>query len=306
MNVNPLEYINIFRPLVHKYNTWRMNRYIIRELHYRYSTIQGDADPRNKSVVDLALKSYLEENPSATGIDAHFSSFAVGQIKLFIFAGHDTTSTGAIFTYHLLAQHLDILSKVRAEHDRVFGSDIAVTPSLLSSKPSLLNQLPYTLAVIKESLRIYPTVAALRDGQPDFFVSCSHGQRLPTQNCLIWGDHYGTHHNPRFWVRPEEFIPERFLTSDGNEIYPPKNGWRPFERGPRNCVGQELALTEIKLMLALTIREFDFKDSYKEFDALKKNPVGWNVNGQRAYMMRRGGGHPAHHYPCKIKYAQRI
>ncbi|KAL8744557.1 MAG: hypothetical protein Q9190_003216 [Brigantiaea leucoxantha] len=217
MNVNPLEYINIFRPLVH-------------------NNIQGDADPRNKSVVDLALKSYLKENPSATGIDAHFSSFAVGQIKLFIFTGHDTTSTGAIFTYHLLAQHLDILSK-----------------------------------------------------------------RLPTQNCLIWSDHCGTHYNPRFWVRPEECIPERFLTSDGNEIYPPKNGWRPFERSPRNCVGQELALTEIKLMLALTIREFDFKDSYKEFDALKKNPVGWNVNGQRAYMMRRVGGHPAHPFMKSIR-----
>jgi cytochrome P450 len=79
-----------------------------------------------------------------------------------------------------------------------------------------------------------------------------------------------------------------------------ENGWRPFERGLRNCIGQEVALTEIKLVPVLTIREFDLNDAYDEYNALMKNPKGWNVNGQRAYMMLRGGGHPADHYPCKI------
>ena len=303
MNINPLEYINIFRPFVHMRNTRRMNRYLTRELGQRYSTIQDDVDNRNKSVIDLALKSYLRENPSATGINVDFKDFAIAQIKLFIFAGHDTTSAGAVFTYHLLSQHPEILAKVRAEHDTVLGLNVGAAASLLSSEPPLLNQLPYTLAVIKESLRIYPTVAALRDGQPDFFIPSESGQSLPTNHCVVWGDHYGTHHNPRYWPRPEEFLPERFLVSEGDELYPPKNAWRPFERGPRNCIGQELALTEIKLMLALTIREFDFKDDYKGYDTLNKNPKGWNVNGQRAYMMRRGGGHPADHYPCKVTFA---
>lgn len=302
MNINPLEYVNIFRPFVHMYNTHRMNRYLSREIHGRYSTIQGKTENRNKSVVDLALKSYLDENPEATGINADFKDFAMAQIKLFIFAGHDTTSAGAIFTYHLLTQHPEVLADVRAEHDDVLGSDVDLAASRLSSKPSLLNQLQYTLAVIKESLRIYPTVAALRDGQPDFFISSDSGQSLPTDRCVVWGDHYGTHHNPRYWARPEEFLPERWLVPEGDELYPPKNAWRPFERGPRNCIGQELALTEIKVMLALTVREFDFRDAYKEFDEMKKNPSGWNVNGQRAYMMRRGGGHPADHYPCKVTF----
>ena len=110
----------------------------------------------------------------------------MAQIKLFVFAGHDTTSAAAIFTYHLLAQHPDTLSEVRAEYDEVFGSEISVTASLLSSKRPLLNQLSYTLAVIKESLRICPTVAALRDGQPDFFISGDNGQRFPTCRCIVW------------------------------------------------------------------------------------------------------------------------
>jgi sterigmatocystin biosynthesis cytochrome P450 monooxygenase len=214
----------------------------------------------------------------------------MAQIKLFIFAGHDTTSAGTIFTYHLLAQHPDILSKVRAEHGHVFGPNVTDTASVLSSKPELLNRLPYTLAVIKESLRIYLAVAALRDGQPDFYISGDDDQRFLTNHCIVWGDHYGTHHNPCHWPQPDEFLPRRWLVPEGDPLYPPKNAWRPFEREPRNCIGQEVALTEIKVMLVLTIRQFNVRDAYEEFDVLKGNPKGWNVNGQRAYMMRRVEG----------------
>jgi hypothetical protein len=56
-------------------------------------------------------------------------------------------------------------------------------------------------------------------------------------------------------------------------------------------------------MLALTVREFDIKDAYEEYDSSKKNPTGPNVNRQRTYMMRRGGGHPADFYPCRISRA---
>ena len=78
--------------------------------------------------------------------------------------------------------------------------------------------------------------------------------------------------------------------SEGDGLNPPKNGWRPFEWDPGNCIGQEPALTEIKVMLALTIREFDVRHDYEEYDSLKKNPRGCNINGQRAYMIRRGWG----------------
>lgn len=63
-------------------------------------------------------------------------------------------------------------------------------------------------------------------------------------------------------------------------------------------------MVEIKLILVLTIREFDIKDAYEEFDMVRGNAKGRNVNGQRAYMMLRGGGHPADYYPCKVNFAQ--
>lgn len=58
-------------------------------------------------------------------------------------------------------------------------------------------------------------------------------------------------------------------------------------------------------MLAMTVRDFDIQDTYEEFDELKGNQKGAGVNGQRAYMMLRGGGHPADHCPCKVKFARR-
>ncbi|TGO88203.1 hypothetical protein BPOR_0177g00160 [Botrytis porri] len=45
-------------------------------------------------------------------------------------------------------------------------------------------------------------------------------------------------------------------------------------------------------------------DAYEEYDLIKGDPKGWRVNGQRAYMMLRGGGHPADHYPCKVAFAK--
>ena len=306
LNIDPLEYINIFRPFVHTYFTFKMNRYLDQELDKRYRVIQGENSSRRKSVVDLALTSYLDEDPSAVGMTADFKDFAKAQIKLFVFAGHDTTSAGAVFTYHLLNQHPECLEKVRAEHDRIFGSDARQVANILSSKPQLLNQLPYTVAVIKESLRLFPSVAALRRGQPDFFIEIPNGQRLPTDRCLVWGSHYGTHHNPRFWSRPGDFLPERFLVAEGEDMYPPKNGWRPFERGPRNCIGQELAMTEIKLMMALTIREFVITNAYDEFDGSRGAPKNLNVEGQRAFMKGRGAAHPADRYPCKVSFFRKF
>ncbi|CAD6443213.1 97c81864-a7ad-48b5-a0f3-37be2d77d538 [Sclerotinia trifoliorum] len=92
----------------------------------------------------------------------------------------------AIFTYNLLFQHPEILATVRAEHTEVLGTNIDDAEAVIASNPHLLNQLTYTIVVIKESLRIYPTVAALRDGQPDFHLVGDNGLRLPTNGAIVW------------------------------------------------------------------------------------------------------------------------
>jgi len=64
---------------------------------------------------------------------------------------------------------------------------------------------------------------------------------------------------------PERFIPERYLTTDETDpFFVPKNAWRGFERGSRNCIGDAMALIQIKVVLALTVREFNFQEVYPE------------------------------------------
>ncbi|KAI0868757.1 cytochrome P450 [Hypoxylon argillaceum] len=53
------------------------------------------------------------------------------------------------------------------------------------------------------------------------------------------------------------FVPERWLGQAGSEKVP-AGAWRAFERGPRGCIGQELAMIESRIVLALAVRRFNF------------------------------------------------
>ena len=308
---NPFEQVNVLRPLVHWYNTRIMNSYLSRQLDMRYSNTQSEAI-KSKSMVDLAVKSHIS-NPPSTGnktsptsptIDAEYKELLMSQIKIFLLAGHDTTSASAVYVYHLLAKHPSILALVQEEHNSIFGPNITALPTILASKPYTLNELPVTLAIIKETLRLFPPGGAARAGQPDFFLfSSSSKTAFPTENFLIWSNHYALHRNPRYWVRPDEFLPERWLVSEGDPLYPVKDSWRPFEKGPRSCIGQEVAIAELKVILALTVRELQIEDAYEEWDLQKgtarRERAG--VEGERAYQYIRNGGHPSELYPCRVK-----
>ena len=67
------------------------------------------------------------------------------------------------------------------------------------------------------------------------------------------------HRNPEFWPQPDTFLPERWLVAAGDTLAPAKGSWRPFEYGPRNCSGQELAIIEMKIVLVMALQAFDFE-----------------------------------------------
>lgn len=86
-----------------------------------------------------------------------------------------------------------------------------------------------------------------------------------------------------------DFIPERFIPEQSPFGSIPKNAYRPFEKGPRDCLGQELAMLETRIVLALTLRKFDFREAYEELDRRlgrtpKEFPVLEKVGG-RAYQV---------------------
>lgn len=118
-----------------------------------------------KTVVDLALKEIKQEQQEKGGgqtaitVSKDFIEDVVGLTKQFIFAGHDTTAITLSFAFHFLTRTPGALRRLRAEHDEVFGAteeDVRNTPAKLREAPHLINALPFTAAVVKETLRLCP------------------------------------------------------------------------------------------------------------------------------------------------------
>ena len=278
-----------------------MNNYVSREIDDRFSQLQSQRDHSiraSKTIIDLVLTTHMAENAAEKPqtIDSTFKKFTMSQIKLFLFSGHDTTSSTVCYIFYILSTHPAILALVRAEHASVLSPDPLKTASLITSSPFLLNKLPYTLAVIKETLRLYPAVSSTRAGEPFFHVRDDTGRLFPTDGFLVWANPLPIHRNPTYWDRPDECIPERWLVPPGDPLYPVKGAWRPFEHGPRNCIGQELAMLEMKVMMVMVVRRFEIEVAYGE---VKGGKGVRTVYGERGYQIQRA--QPSEDLPCRVR-----
>ncbi len=305
---DPLGFINPVRWIVQWWNGRQMDQYVGRELNQRYREFRADrSDSRGKAAIDLILQAYVNDGSKETTerLDPEFRAFAIRQIRLFVFAGHDSTSSTICYMFHLLSQSPDALSRLRAEHDSVFGIDLSATPSLLAEQPHLLNSLPFTNAVIKETMRLFPAATGIRRGAPGADLVDALGNRYPTDNTLIWILHPAMQRSSKYWTRPEEFLPERWLVGPEHELYPATKGaWRPFEYGPRNCIGQGLVMVEMRVVLVMIGRELDFAPAYDEWDRLHPKKGLCHYRGDRAYQIEEGASHPADHYPCRVSISK--
>lgn len=304
---DPIQYLNFVRPVMQWYNGRTMDNYVGKELDKRYQEYREDpANLRSKAVIDLVLQAYMADVPSPPEkMDKNFRTFAIRQIRLFVFVGHDSTSSTICYLFHLLNTNPETLARVRAEHDSVFGTDLTALPPLLSKNPHLINQLPYSTAAIKETLRLFPAASTIRQGAPGEDLVDEAGNRYPTENTMMLIVHPTMQRSPSYWPRPDEFIPERWLVEPSHELYPLKAAWRPFEWGPRNCMGQALVMMELKTVLAMIVREFDFTPAYDEFDKAHPKKGPRTYRGDRAYQIEEGAAHPSDHYPCRVSLAQR-
>ncbi|RAL03307.1 cytochrome P450 [Aspergillus ibericus CBS 121593] len=298
------------------YRQWRnsrtLNHHIGVELEKRYQEwLQRDkTQNRGKSIMDIVIAEYMKTRPASQAhtatLDPEFKSWATIQIRLFLFVGHDSTAVTIIYCLYLLSKHPDTLAKIRAEHEHLFGSKDNVATQI-RQHPESLNQMPYTLAVIKETLRLFPPANALRFGTPGTSLTdpnSPNSKTFPVEGCAIWMVHTAIHRNASYWPKPHDFIPDRWLVEPGHALYPPTGGWRPFERGARDCVGQNMAFLGIKITLAMVVREFDFESMYEEWD--REHPGFGEVRtmyGERAYLVAKGAAHPAQGLPCRVRFA---
>jgi cytochrome P450 len=309
---NPIRRYLSPRPLVQKYNSYRMNQYLDEEIDKRFEELASsrksfsdDSRPKSRSIIALAMDQYLDdvENKDEVSKSA-FKQLAKPHLRAFLYAGHDTTSSTLLYSYLVLSRHPVVLSRVRAEHDKVFGFDFSLDniTRTITDDSTILNQLPYTLAVIKEVLRVFPPAGSMRNGRFDLFLIDEQGQRYPTEGCQIWTLSLAMHHNSEVFVQPEDFIPDRWLVGPDDPLYPKKASWRPFEGGTRACIGQTLAQLELKVALVMTARMSDITPAYEGWDKLHPRKGIKTVDGNRAYQAEMGGGgaHPVDGFPVKI------
>ncbi len=189
------------------------------------------------------LRMLLEARDEETG-EAMDDAQLRDEVATIFGAGHETTANLLAWTWSWLSRSPEVRRKLHAELDAVLGTR-AVTAD---DYPKL----PYTRAVLSETLRITPVVWLL---SRRLKTALQVGPYELPAGSLVFLSPYGTHRHPAFWENPEGFDPERFV----GEAPPsrPTMAYFPFGAGPRKCIGDTFALVEATLVLATLARRFE-------------------------------------------------
>lgn len=160
-------------------------------------------------------------------------------------AGHETTALTLAWTWYLLSQHPDVEDTLVEEWRRVLRGR---TPT-----PEDIANLPYTTAVITESMRLYPPVYLLgREATTDLELGGYRVKRGYTVMMSQWVNH----RDPDYFPDPEAFKPERWENGLARRL--PKFAYFPFGGGQRICVGNSFALMEAAIILAAVGQRYRF------------------------------------------------
>jgi cytochrome P450 len=159
-----------------------------------------------------------------------------------IVAGHETVASALTWAWYFLAQHPDAERRL---HDELAAVLCGRTPTVQD-----LPALSYTRMVVEETLRLYPpawliTRRALEADEIGDY-------RIPA-GALIVVSPYLTHRHPSFWENPGRFEPERFAPERSER---PRFAYFPFGGGPRLCIGNNFALMEAHLVLAMVAQRY--------------------------------------------------
>jgi cytochrome P450 len=159
------------------------------------------------------------------------------------FAGHETTARTMTFAWYALAANPKAAGKLHAELDQVLGGRAPTVDDL--------KQLPYTLQVIKEVLRLYPAAPFyVRDAVAPDQIG---GFDIPVGAAVMLSPYF-THRHPDFWENPEAFDPDRWTKERESARH--GHAYHPFAAGPRICIGNNFSLLESHLLLAVLAQRF--------------------------------------------------
>jgi cytochrome P450 len=211
----------------------------------------------------------------------------IANIKVFYVAGSDTTGVVLTWLLYHFAVNPSLIGKIREEVISTFFPSSAVPSlkdfleddTLLSSTFSSVNkfkEMKYTQAIIKEGLRLKsPASQVFLESLPDIaisnpkdddneeksksdeFFTLSNGIKIGPQEIVIINTDV-IHLDPIvFSPTPDEFLPERWLNTDKEQLALMENHFLPFGFGPRICPGMNLALNELIITISFLSLYFD-------------------------------------------------
>jgi cytochrome P450 len=173
------------------------------------------------------------------------------EVMTLFLAGQETTALALAWTWYLLAGRPAVEEALVAEVGAVLGD----RPLTVEDVP----RLKYAEAVILESMRLHPPAYVLgREAIRDVEV----GGYPIRKGVTVFMAQWVTQRDPRWWDRPEEFRPERWL--DGSTKDLPKFAYFPFGGGPRICIGNVFAMMETVVVLTEVVRRFHFERTSDE------------------------------------------
>jgi len=212
-------------------------------------------------VVDLLLASAVD--PGALLDDQAIRD----ELVTMLVAGHETVGSAMTWMWFLLASNPGPADSLHAELDAVLDRRL---PRL-----SDLESLPYTRAVVEETLRLYPPAWVItRKALADQELS---GHEIPAGSLIIMSP-WIVHRNTTAWDAPEQFRPERFLDGSSSAR---RAAYLPFGMGARLCIGRDMALLECTLILATIASRFRLQ-----------LPLGHEVIALPSVTVRPTGGLP--------------
>ncbi|XP_065648720.1 steroid 17-alpha-hydroxylase/17,20 lyase isoform X2 [Hydra vulgaris] len=166
--------------------------------------------------------------------------------------------------------------------DKIFNEIIKVTSGnrypCLNDRP-LLHLLQ---ATIHETLRLSSVVPlGLRHKAMENSTICD---KPILKGTIIITNLWSIHHDERYWKNPMSFYPERWLNETGEFDYKLGNAFIPFSSGPRACLGETLAKTELFVIISRLVTDFYFEKSIEEdlprldsFPGVTRSPYDFKV-----------------------------
>ncbi len=171
-------------------------------------------------------------------------SAIVDEVMTLIVAGHETTASALAFAWYLIASHPEVCARMQSEVDTVDESLLRETGG------AERETLAYTDRVVAEVLRLYPPGWLLSRRA---LVDQPLGDHLIPAGTQVFISPYLLQRHPGYWRAPARFDPDRFAREDEPRH---RLAYLPFAAGPRHCIGEHLAATEMRVHLATLLRRF--------------------------------------------------